>query len=258
MRGYGGTDRPEAIDAYAIDVLALDVVGLIDACDAEQAVLVGHDWGAAVVWGTSLRHPERVRAVVNMSVPYRPRGSVPPTQAMKQLVGEHFFYQLYFQEPGPADRELGADPRRFLRTMLWSISGDGLPDAFAPLLPREGTGFLDQLSEPPSLPSWLTEEDLDVYAEAFERTGFTGGLNYYRNFDRNWERSAGLEHATIDAPTLFIAGTKDPVLAFVSPDGMERWVPDLRTHMVEGAGHWVQQERPDEVNAAMLGFLSGL
>ena len=260
MRGYGGTSRPEALDAYDILHLTGDVVGLLDALGEERAVLVGHDWGAPVVWNLALRAPARVRGVAGMSVPYVPRPERPPTQIWKHVFAQSWFYILYFQEPGVADADLGRDPATTLRRLMCAVSGEPTPESLALLSgPRDGRGMVERLPEPERLPDWLPRADLDHYASVFARTGFTGGLNWYRNFDRNWELTPELAGAVVQVPTLFVAGAGDPVLLMAPLDTMRPWVADLRdVVVVPGAGHWVQQECPDEVNAALLGFLAGL
>ena len=259
QRGYGGTDRPDAVEAYDILQLSNDMLGLLDALGEERAVFVGHDWGAPVVWHLAQRVPERVRAVVGMSVAFRGgRGPQPPIATMKELFGDTFFYILYFQQPGVADAELASDPEGFLRRFYWTISGDAPRDAFK-VLPAEGTGLNDALSDTDALPAWLTPEDLAYYTAEFTRTGFTGGLNWYRNFDRNWEITPDLTGKKIEVPALFVAGDRDPVLLMTPPDAMDEWVPDLRAKVIlPGAGHWTQQERPAEVNAALVDFLRQL
>ena len=259
QRGYGLTDRPAAVTSYDIVNLAGDLVGLLDALGEERAVFVGHDWGALVVWHLALAAPGRVEGVAGMSVPFVPRTPVPPTELFRAVAGDTFFYILYFQEVGPADRELAGDPRRTIARVLWSVSGDA-PKGALRRLPREGTGYLDGLSDPPSqLPAWLTERDIDLYASEFSRTGFTGALNWYRNLDRNWALTEPMAGAKVAAPALFVAGERDPVLRMTPPEVMEGWVPDLRGSVViPGAGHWIQQERPREVNRALRAFLAGL
>ena len=258
QRGYGRTDAPTEIGAYDIEHLTGDLTGLLDGLDEEQAVFVGHDWGAIVVWARSVMAPERVRAVAGLSVPFAPRPPIPPTQLFRAVFGERFFYILYFQEAGPADRELGADPRRALASIFHSVSGDASRGSIRKL-PRLGTRYLDTLTEPNELPAWLTMEDLDLYASEFARTGFTGALNWYRNFDRNWELMETVAGANVTAPALYVAGELDPVVRFAPPDLMDGWVRDLRgSVLVPGAGHWVQQEQPAEVNRLLLEFLAGL
>jgi pimeloyl-ACP methyl ester carboxylesterase len=236
------------------------MLGLMDALGEERAVVVGHDWGAPVVWALAQRAPERVRGVMGMSVPFLPRSPLPPTQIWKQLFADTWFYILYFQEPGVADADLGRDPATTMRRFLCAISGDATAESLGPLAgARDGRGMVDRLPEPSSLPAWLSAEELDVFSTEFARTGFTGGINWYRNFDRNWELTAAMEGKGIDVPAAFVAGEKDPVLLMAPPDGMAAWIPDLRgSTIVPGAGHWVQQEKPQEVNAALLEFLAGL
>jgi pimeloyl-ACP methyl ester carboxylesterase len=256
MRGYGGSSRPGRVEDYDIEHLTGDVVGLLDALGAERAVVVGHDWGASVAWNTALLHPERVAAVCGMSVPFTPRGQRRPSAAWPERFADRFFYIRYFQQPGIADAELAADPARTLRGMLSGLrAGDGT----ALIGPDDGRGVVDRLPHPDSLPAWLSPAELDHYVGEFTRTGFTGGINWYRNIDRNWETTPQLAGARIGAPSLFVAGAADPVLWMTPPDRQSRHLDDLRGQVIiEGAGHWVQQERPDEVNAALLEFLRGL
>jgi pimeloyl-ACP methyl ester carboxylesterase len=220
---------------------------------------VGHDWGAIVAWNAPLLHPDRVAAVAALSVPVVPRAKVPPTQAFRKVFGENFFYMLYFQEPGVADAELDGDVGRTLRRL---VAGPGMlaDERSALRMVAPGPeGFIDRLPEPDRLPEWISQDELDHYISEFTRTGFTGGLNWYRNFDRNWETTPELDGATISAPCLFIGGTADPVLAFTRADRAAQAITGpYHQVMLEGAGHWLQQERPDEVNAALLDFLKGL
>jgi len=260
QRGYGDTDKPDAIEAYDVVTLADDVAALIDALGERQAVVIGHDWGAPVAWHAALLHPERVRAVVGMSVPYagRPPGS--PLARLQQTFEDIFFYILYFQEPGVAEAELQADVRRSLRTFYFSGSGDApAGSAFSPH-PKTAK-LLDTMRDPAQLPAWLTETDLDYYTERFERGGFRGPLNWYRNFDRSWQRTEALAGKKVEQPALFIAGERDPVIAWSQRqlERMPQAVPHLRESvLLPGCGHWVQQERPAEVNAALLRFLGQL
>ncbi|MGH9246560.1 MAG: alpha/beta fold hydrolase [Acidimicrobiales bacterium] len=260
QRGYGRTSRPDAIEAYDIVHLTDDLLGLVDALGHDRAAFVGHDWGANVVWAMPLLAPERVKGVAGLSVPFVPRGSRRPTETMRYLFGDTWFYMLYFQEPGVADADLGHDPATTMRRVLGTNFGRaGRGDVGEMLGPRDGKGFVERLPEPESRPEWLTPADLDHFVAEFTRTGFTGGLNWYRNLDRNWELMADVDRATVEVPALFLAGRDDPVLMMLPPAVMDGWVSDLRaTVLIDGAGHWVQQERPDEVNAALLDFLKGL
>lgn len=255
QRGYGGSSRPEAVEDYDILHLTGDLIALLDDTGEDKAVFVGHDWGAIVVWQLALLHPERVAGVVGMSVPFIPRGPVPPIQAMRAAFGDQFFYILYFQEPGVADADLGRDPATTMRRMLAGLSASGEGPQLGGLAAPDGRGLVDRLPEPTGLPAWLTQAELDTYVEAFSQTGFTGGINWYRNLDRNWALTAHLEGAKVTVPSLFVAGAADPVLAMTPPAIMEGWLTDHRGNvLVEGAGHWVQQERPAEVNDALIGF----
>lgn len=259
QRGYGGSSRPEAIEAYDIHQLTADLVGLLDDIGAQRAVWVGHDWGAVVVWNAPLLHPDRVAGVAALSVPVLPRAQVPPTQAFRATFGQNFFYILYFQEPGVADAELNGDPARTMRRMIGGLQKPGDQSAALRMLAPGPEGLIDRLPEPDALPAWITQDELDHYISEFTRTGFTGGLNWYRNFDRNWETTSDLADATISVPSLFIAGTADPVLSFTRTDRASEVITGpYRDVMIEGAGHWLQQERPDEVNAILLEFLKGV
>ena len=260
QRGYGRSSRPEAIEDYDIVHLTDDLLGVLDEMGEEKAVFVGHDWGSLVVWQMALLHPERVAAVVGMSVPFIPRGPMGPVTMMRQVFGDTFFYILYFQEPGVADADLGADAATTMRRMLagLTIPKDGSVD-MAGLAAPDGTGFVDRLPEPDGLPDWLSQEELDHYSAEFARTGFTGGINWYRNFDRNWEITPQLEGVKVTMPSLFITGGADPVGIMTPASVMDGWLEDHRgTTVVDGAGHWVQQEAPAEVNAALLSFLGSL
>ena len=265
MRGYGGSDRPEPIDQYTLLHLVGDMVGLLDALNADQAVIAGHDWGAPVAWHAALLRPDRFRAVIGLSVPFRPRGPVPPTSVMPRR-DDAQFYQLYFQTPGFAEAELERDPRDTIVKLLYAVSGDvprrGTGQGDVGMVPRNG-GFLTGMRSPDALPAWLTQADVDFYAGEFARAGFRGGLNWYRNIDRNWELLAPLAGAKVTVPALYIAGDRDLVVAFRGMDqlipNLKNFVPQLRnTIMLPGCGHWTQQERALEVNAAMIEFIRQL
>jgi len=260
VRGYGRSDAPAAIEAYSMKEMTADMAGLVSALGESTAVIAGHDWGAPIAWNSAVLYPERFRAVVGMSVPFLPRSPAPPTQLFKQMFANNFFYILYFQEPGVAEAELEADVRKSMRLFMYAASGDAPREGTFWLKPKDAK-FLDGLPEPASLPAWLTQADLDYYTGEFERTGFRGGLNRYRNMDRDWAELPQLEGAKVTQPALFIAGDRDGVIAMnpSAVEGMKAHVPDLRRIvMLPGAGHWTQQERPDEVNAALLEFLRGL
>lgn len=258
QRGYGKSSRPTDLKDYDIEHLMGDAVALLDELECERAVVVGHDWGSMVAWTLALRHPDRFAGVVGMSVPFIPRGAVPPVQVFRQLFADNFFYIVYFQEPGVADADLGADPAKTMRRFLAGVNAGGDPAAVA-LSAADGRGFVERLPEPAELPRWLAEEELDHYVAEFTRTGFTGGLNWYRNLDRNWDLTTDLAGKKVDIPSLFVGGAADPVLFMAPPSVASGWVTDHRGDvLIEGAGHWVQQERPSEVNAALLEFLGAV
>jgi pimeloyl-ACP methyl ester carboxylesterase len=260
MRGYGRTSAPEPVEAYTMMHLVGDMTGLLGALGQQQAVIVGHDWGSMVAWSAALLRPDRFRAVVGMSVPFMPRLPVKPTAMMKAMAGDRFLYILYFQEPGKAEAELDPRAREMMRGMLYTASGSVDPSHIRRLVELPKTArFLDAMIQPEKLPDWLREEDLEVYVAEFERTGFRGGLNWYRNFDRNWATTAYLSGAKVQQPALMIAAELDPVLRPELAAGMEAWVPNLRrTHIVKDCGHWTQQEKPAEVNRLLLEFLADL
>ncbi len=257
QRGYGRSSRPEAIEAYDIEHLTSDLLALLDDIGEERAVFVGHDWGAMVVWNLALLAPGRVAGVVGMSVPFVPRGPMPPTQIFRQVVGDSFFYMLYFQEPGVADADLGRDPATTMRRMLGGLAtASADPDAVASAMTGDDRGFVERLPEPDRLPEWLRQDELDHYVSEFTRTGFTGGINWYRNLDRNWALTERLADAKVTMPSLFVAGDLDPVLVMMPAAVMDGWLDDHRgTVIVDGAGHWVQQEKPAEVNEALIDFV---
>ncbi len=263
LRGYGQSSHPTEVADYGSDRLTADLCALLDHYGYEVAAFSGHDWGSAVVWDLGRLHPDRVACICNMSVPYR-QAPARPTDIFKHLFGDRFFYMLYFQEVGPAEAEFDADPRRFVRTMLYAASGSAVADADierALGAPAEGTKFLDVLTPPPDqLPSWITERDVDVYTEGLCRGGLFGPLSFYRNIDANWKRTKDIPASVYDMPTGFITGSLDPV-NLMAPDAateMAAALPDFRgATVIEGAGHWVQQERPAETNAALLAFLEG-
>jgi pimeloyl-ACP methyl ester carboxylesterase len=262
MRGYGQTDKPEAIDQYTLFHLTGDMVGVVDALGYDECVVIGHDWGAPVAWHSALFRPDKFRAVVGLSVPFRPRGDVRPTSAMPQT-DSAIFYQLYFQNPGVAEAELEKDVRHSLRTTLFGGATSPEGDATSVgMIPRVG-GWLASRTAPAVPPSWITEADIDFYEGEFRKSGFRGGLNWYRNIDRNWELLAPWSGAKVSVPALYIAGERDLVVRFRGMDklipNLNQFVPQLRgTSILPGCGHWTQQERPQEVNSAVIKFLSEL
>jgi pimeloyl-ACP methyl ester carboxylesterase len=262
MRGYGQTDAPTEIGAYTLLHLVGDMVGLVGALGETAAVIAGHDWGAPVAWHAALLRPDIFRAVIGLSVPYRPRGNVRPTSVMPQT-DEAMFYQLYFQTPGVAEAELERDPRATIRRLAYSGSGDAPGRREGIAMVRRGGGFLDHTIDPDTLPPWLTAADIEFYAAEFGRAGFRGGLNWYRNIDRNWELLAPFAGAVVTVPALYVVGDQDLVVRFPGAQqliaNLSTFVPKLRrTVMLPGCGHWTQQERAREVNDAILEFLKGL
>jgi pimeloyl-ACP methyl ester carboxylesterase len=241
LRGFGRSSTPVDVESYDVVSLCGDVCGLLDAVGEESAIVIGHDWGASLAWHLAILHPERVRAVAGLSVPFVPRAPAPPLPILRRHLGEDF-YMVWFQQPGVADAALARDVRRTLTTS------------------RQWTSqWAEEDAAPPRRPSWLTEQELEVYVESFERTGFTGGLNWYRNIDRNWELTERVAERRVEQPALFLTGERDPVRRFMPAEAMQGWVTDLREEVVvDGAGHWVQQEEPELVNASLLGFLGGL
>lgn len=262
MRGFGKTDKPPKVEDYDIRHTTGDLVGLLDALGERQAVIVGHDWGAIVSWNAMLLHPDRFSALYAMSVPYGGRAKIAPTEGMKARFKDNFYYILYHQEPGVAEAEYDADPRGLLSRLY--LSPDSPREAPAVTDPKRAAGgWIPRLGAPKGLPAWLKQEELDYFVKEFTEAGFRGGVNYYRNLDRNWEITPELEGATISAPVAFLAGEKDIVIAGATKDqltaSMSKTAKDLRSvTLIPGIGHWVQQEAPEETNAALLAFLAGL
>ncbi|GAA4994421.1 alpha/beta hydrolase [Kitasatospora paranensis] len=259
QRGYGRTGGPDAVDRYTIHHLAGDALGLIPALGARQAVVVGHDWGAPVAWHTALVRPDAVRAVAGLSVPPLPRGGRPPTEALRELAGDAH-YMLHFQAIGPAEAELERDLGTTFRRLLAGRAA--LAPGSQPLVP-DGGGFLDVFADPPRLPGWLTEDDITFFTDEFTKDGFHRPLHWYRNLDRNWELTAAWHGARITPPALLIAGEQDMVVANARTrqaiPALTSYVPALREPVwLPGCGHWTQQERPQEVNAALIDFLRSL
>jgi pimeloyl-ACP methyl ester carboxylesterase len=261
MRGYGGTDAPAGADAYTMLHHAGDMTELVHALGETQAVIVGHDWGAPAAWTAAMLRPDMFRAVVGMSVPFSPPARVDLLTALEQN-GVRTFYMQYFQTPGVAEAEFEADPEATIRRITFSMSGDGPGRVVAGVL-APGTGLLDNTVDPEKLPSWLSADDISYVAGEFKRTGFTGGLNWYRSIRRSSELLAAWRGYQIMQPSLFIAGGSDDVLKFPGAkariDGLKNVLPGLRgCHILEGAGHWIQRERAVEVNDLLIAFLKGL
>jgi len=261
MRGYGETDKPAAVDDYDVNHVAGDLVGILDALGEETAILVGHDWGAIVAWTTVLLHPSRFTALIAMSVPYGGRVAQSPMESWQEAFGENFFYILYHNEPGGiAEAEYDADPRGLISRLYLSPNSPRVQPAITDPL-RSAGGWIGRLGAPMGLPDWLLQEDLDYVVSQFENSGFRGGMNYYRNFHRNWEITEHLQGAKIKIPVLFIAGSRDMVIAGAEKESLtatiSRATEDLRdVVLIPEIGHWVQQEAPDEVNQAISDFLT--
>jgi pimeloyl-ACP methyl ester carboxylesterase len=264
MRGYGGTDKPPNVEDYDIVHLTGDIVGIVDAMHEKKALLVGHDWGASVVWNSMLLHPDRFVGMAALSVPsgLRAPATVLPSERLKATYKDNFYYQLYFQEPGVAEKEFDADPRAILSRLYTS------PDT--PIDPptvtdpkRAAGGWIPRLGAPKALPPWLSQKDLDYYVSQFKASGFRGGINYYRNFDRNMQITPQLVGAKINAPVRFLAGEKDIVIAGRNAEQLTATMKGVATDfrgvtLYPGAGHWVQQERAKEVNAALVDFINSV
>jgi len=231
LRGYGETDKPEGIESYDIHHLIGDLVGLLDALELERAVIVGHDWGGIITWQMALICPERVERVISLNTPFQLHGPVRPTEAFSQTPDGRFNYIIYFQQPGQAEADIEPNIEAFLETTMRRLATEE---------------------------SFITEETLKVFSNAFHKGGLTGPINYYRNFDRNWETTAHLTGRKVTMPALMICAENDSILTPQMTNGMERHVPNLTTRLVKNCGHWTQQERPDEVNRLIIEFLHDL
>jgi pimeloyl-ACP methyl ester carboxylesterase len=261
VRGYGRSAKPPEVEAYRMLAHVSDNVGVVAALGEESAILVGHDWGSPIVANSALLRPDVFPAVAMLSVPYLPRGGPRPTEGYARAGGEDQFYMDYFQEPGRAEAEIEADVRGWLRGIYAGVSADTMPAAgaaamfFLPPGARMRDRFVD------ATPAWLTDAELDAYAAEFERTGFTGALNRYRNADRDWSDLAAWDGAPIRQPALFIGGELDPVTQW-NARAIEQFphtLPGLRSsHLLPDCGHWVQQEQPEQVNRLLVDWLRSL
>lgn len=254
MRGFGRTSAPADIGAYSIFDTVGDMVALVSALGETHAFIVGHDWGAPVAWHAALFRPDVFTRVAGLSVPPPLRGRSRPLDSLRESGITNFYWQ-YFQTPGVAEAEFEQDVAKTMRLVL----GRGVSDPSA-LFIEDGKGFLGPLRSDRPLPDWLSEADIAYFAEAYKKSGFRGGLNWYRNLDRNWELTAPWQGAQIHQPSLFIAGSRDSVITGLigakRVGDMERVLPNLTAKLIiDGAGHWIQQERPEEVNAALIAFL---
>ncbi|MCR5880910.1 alpha/beta fold hydrolase [Phenylobacterium sp. J367] len=265
VRGYGGSDKPKTVEAYAMEHLTADVAGVAKALQPDApAILVGHDWGAPIVWNTALSRPEAISAVAGLAVPF----TGVPARPFTEIFTEHFtsknrfFYQAWFQKVGPPEAEAERDVRDFLRKFYFAISGDA-PDGAWPQKTADAT-LLEGMIDPADFPAWLTENELDYYVAEFRESGFFGPISRYRNHERDFEWLQAFRGRTLDMPTLLIGGDRDPAFngfgAIPDPGAlMRQHATDLReVHVLPGCGHWTQQERPEEVNAILIPWLKGL
>lgn len=256
MRGYGKSDKPREVEAYNQVEVVNDIMGLIPELGYETAIVIGHDWGAPTAWSCALHHPDTITAVGGLSVPFTPRGNQPPLDALKERYQGKFFYQLYFQEPGVAEAELERDIAVSLRKFMYMASGDANPPKMTDKPPD--ADLLSDLPDPGTMPAWLTEEDLQFYADEFTRSGFRGPLNYYRNLNLTWQLTEGAP-TKIQQPAMYVAGDKDGVVLMAAEalKHLPANVPNLVINeLIPGIGHWTQQEAPEAVNDAILRFLN--
>lgn len=265
VRGYGGSDKPKHVDAYSMQELTADVAGVVEAlAPGQKAILIGHDWGAPIVWNTALTRPDVISAVAGLSVPYTGVPTRPFTEIFTELFTSkgHFFYQAWFQEVGPPEAEAEADVRDFLRKFYYGIAGEA-PDGSWPQK-KHGASMLEGMTDPEVFPAWMSAEDLDYYVGEFERSGFFGPISRYRNHERDFEWLQAFKDRKIEQPCLLIGGDRDPAFngfgRIPDPSALMRMhVSDLRgAHVLPGVGHWTQQERPAEVTALLLDWLKGL
>ncbi len=263
MRGYGRSSRPGAIDQYRMLRMVGDNVALVSALGEQQAVVVGHDWGAPIAWNSALLRPDVFRGVAGLSVPFSPPGDVRPTAAFRLMGGAEEFYIEYFQQPGRAEAEIEADIRRWLLGFYFTASGDAPPPDPSGTVATVAKGgrMCDRFRYPDPMPAWLTEEDLDIYVAEFEYSGFRARAAPLPQRRPRLGDLQAMKGASIQVPALFIGGDKDGPTLWGAP-AIERFpetLPKLhRSLILEGCGHWTQQERATEVNAALVDFLGSL
>ncbi|MER6958656.1 MULTISPECIES: alpha/beta hydrolase [unclassified Streptomyces] len=266
VRGYGRSSKPDAPDAYRMLELVADNVAVVHALGERSATIVGHDWGATIAAHSALLHPDVFRAVGLLSVPYTPPGGPMPSEVFAQMNGtggEEEFYVSYFQEPGRAEAEIEPDVRGWLAGFYAALSADTMPPPTAPSPHFVTTGgtLRDRFPTTAALPAWLTEQDLDVYAGEFERTGMTGALNRYRNMDQDWKDLTDFTDAPITQPSLFITGSLDASTTWLA-DAIKAYphtLPGLTaSHILKDCGHWLQQEHPNQTNQHLTAWLASL
>ena len=261
MRGYGESDAPAEVEAYDIEHLAGDLAGIVDAVGSTRAHLVGHDWGSMAAAGAAQFHPDAFASVTFMSVPHMPRPPSPPTSIFAEMFGDDFFYILYHNEPdGIAEAEYDGDPAGLLRRLFASPDAERADPAVTDPK-RAAGGWIPRLGQPAGLPDWLAPDEFDEMVALVERSGFRGGVNYYRNMDRNWSLTERFDGTRLPMPVQFVGGDQDMVIVGRSVEdlraAMETTCADLRAvHLVAGSGHWVQQEDSDAVNEHLLTFLA--
>jgi pimeloyl-ACP methyl ester carboxylesterase len=261
VRGYGRSSKPRGVDAYRMVRMVSDIVGIVGVLGSDDVTLIGHDWGAPIVWNSALLRPDLFRGVAGLSVPYAPPNrAIAPLASMRAMAGEHEFYIEYFQEPGRAEAEIERDVRQWLLGFYWCASGDVQNGPNISIVER-GTRMRDKFVYPAQMPAWLTEADLDAYAREFEYSGFFGPLCRYRNVDRDWEDLAGFAGRPITIPSLFVGGDRDGPTIWGKP-AIERFPQTLpaltKCEILPGCGHWTQQERPEETNRLLIEFLNAI
>ena len=260
MRGYGKTDAPSEIDQYDMNHLTADMVGILDVLGEATATIVGHDWGAPVATYSALFYPERFTKLVIMSVPYSGKQDQNPIEGMKAVLQDNFFYILYHNEPnGVAEKEYDQNPKELISKFYQSPDSSRKPPEVSDPK-RSAGGFLPRIGQPEGLPDWFTQGDLDYVVGQFKESGFRGGVNYYRNIERNWELTKDLKNHNIEVPTIFLAGSEDMVIGGANrealQDSMKEFIPLLEDVIIlPNIGHWVQQEAAEETNNILIDFI---
>ena len=268
VRGYGGSDKPHAVEAYSMANMTADVAGVVDALSPNApAVLIGHDWGAPIVWHTAVLHPSKVRAVAGLSVPYYALPPAPLNQIFKAMYTDQgkFFYMAYFQNEGVAEAEFERDVRGALRRLYYAASADASGKWGGNNKPADEP-MLQGMSDPDPFPAWLTPADIDYFVGEFEKSGFRGPINRYRNFERDWQLMSGVEDRVIHQPSLFVAGAEDMVLRMFGDGNVDTLVNNMKAvmsdfrgaHIIPNAGHWNQQEAPEATTGVLIDWLATL